>query len=117
MIDDIPTTQDDDRSILSGNLTRRRADYDTHELACFIHRLDTRVSVLETRMTTQDDRLSRIEDRIGDANMGVQRVLDCLQVHVRQEDRDRVKLLGFVIATLLSVIGFAGAAIIKHLLQ
>ncbi|MDS4020659.1 MAG: hypothetical protein RKR03_09175 [Candidatus Competibacter sp.] len=98
-------------------LTRRRADYDTHELACFIHRLDTRVSVLETRMTTQDDRLSSIEEELRDANLGVQRVLDCLQAHTRQEDQDRVKLLGFVVATLLSVLGFAGAAMINHLLR
>lgn len=100
-----------------GSLTRRRADYDTHELACFIHRLDTRVSVLETRMTTQDDRLSSIEAELRDANLGVQRVLDCLQAHTRQEDQDRVKLLGFVVATLLSVLGFAGAALLNHLLR
>lgn len=107
----------DPPAVAAAGLTRRRADYDTHELACFIHRLDTRVSVLETRMTTQDDRLSSIEDELRDANMGVQRVLDCLQAHTRQEDQDRVKLLGFVVATLLSVLGFAGAAMVNHLLK
>lgn len=117
MTDDRSMGEADEPPVAPVALTRRRADYDTHELACFIHRLDTRVSVLETRMTTQDDRLSSIEDELRDANKGVQRVLDCLQAHTRQEDQDRVKLLGFVVATLLSVLGFAGAATINHLLK
>lgn len=101
----------------SGPLNRRRSDFDLHELICNVHRLDTRVSVLETRMGVQDGRLASIEAKLADANDGVQKVLDVLAAHVKEESADRLKLLGLIIATLLSILGFAGAALVNHLLR
>lgn len=98
-------------------LTRRRADYDAHDLACSIHRLDTRVSVLETRMGIQDARLGDIEREIRDTNHCVQKVLQVLSDHVEKENRDRIKLMGAIIATLLSVVGFAGTILFNHLVK
>ena len=85
-------------------LTQRRADYDVHELTCFTHRLDTRISVVEVRMEAQDARLASIEKNVGETRNGVERMLECLHEHVQQEAKDRIRLMAAVISTLIAAL-------------
>lgn len=96
-------------------LERRQGAQDIHELACFTHRLDTRISVVETRMEVQDTRLASIEKNIEETRNGVGKVLDCLHSHTQQEDKDRIRLLAAVVATLLSAIAGLAMALLNRL--
>lgn len=107
-------------------IERRQGAQDIHEIACFTHRLDTRVSVLETRIETQDIRLAGIERDVGEtrqginqvlteARQGIAQVLNCLHEHVEQENKDRIRLLAAVVATLLSAISGLALAFINRL--
>lgn len=100
---------------MSGEIERRAGWADNSAVLSAIHQLETRVAVLETRAGAQDDRLLTIENDLRDTKTGVQRVLQCLQDHTVIEEKDRVKLLTWIIATLLSVIGFGVAAIWEYL--
>lgn len=100
---------------MSGEIERRSGWADNSAVLSAIHQLETRVVVLETRAGAQDDRLLTIENDLRDTKTGVQRVLQCLQDHTVIEEKDRVKLLTWIIATLLSVIGFGVAAIWEYL--
>ncbi len=100
---------------MSGEIERRSGWADNSAVLSAIHQLETRVAVLETRAGAQDDRLLTIENDLRDTKTGVQRVLQCLQDHTVIEEKDRVKLLIWIIATLLSVIGFGVAAIWEYL--
>ncbi len=100
---------------MSGEIERRSGWADNSAVLSAIHQLETRVVVLETRAGAQDDRLLTIENDLRDTKTGVQMVLQCLQDHTVIEEKDRVKLLTWIIATLLSVIGFSVAAIWEYL--
>ncbi len=100
---------------VSGEIERLSGWADNSAVLSAIHQLETRVVVLETRAGAQDDRLLTIENDLRDTKTGVQRVLQCLQDHTVIEEKDRVKLLTWIIATLLSVIGFGVAAIWEYL--
>jgi hypothetical protein len=100
---------------MGGEIERRSGWADNSAVLSAIHQLETRVAVLETRAGAQDDRLLTIENDLRDTKTGVQRVLQCLQDHTVIEEKDRVKLLTWIIATLLSVIGFGVAAIWEYL--
>lgn len=93
-------------------LTQRRADYDTHELVCFTHRLDTRISVVEVRMEAQDARLASIEKDVKETRHGIERVLECLHEHTQQEAKDKIQMMAAVIATLISALTALGLALI-----
>lgn len=95
-------------------LERRQGAQDIHELACFSHRLDTRLSVVETRMEIQDSRLSSIERNVEEVRTGIGKVLDCLHSHTEQEDKDRIKLLAAVVATLFSAIAGLAMALLNR---
>lgn len=90
------------------NSERRITTPEIREIAHSYHRIETRVAVLETRINTQDHRLSVIEMDIRTIKAGVERVLDSLAAHVRQQDRDRIKLMAGIITILLTVLGFFG---------
>lgn len=102
---------------MSGEIERRSGWADNSAVLSAIHQLETRVAALETRAGAQDDRLLTIENDLRDTKTGVQRVLQCLQDHTVIEEKDRVKLLTWIIATLLSVIGFGVAAIWQYLIK
>lgn len=95
---------------------RRMGWFDNSAVLSAIHQLETRVAVLETRAGAQDDRLLSIESEIKGIKTDVQAVLECLQAHMVAEENNRVKLLEWVIATLLSVIGFGIVSVINYLL-
>lgn len=84
---------------------RRTSSADIRDIARCYHALDTRVAVLETRIDGQDQRLSAIEADVREIKSGIEKVLDTLGAHTRQEDRDRFKLMASVIATLVSAVG------------
>lgn len=94
---------------------RRNTAQDLGEIIKTMHAMDTRVAILETRMNGQDTRLSAIELDIRETKVGVQRVVQMLEAHMRQEDRDRIKIMGGIIAILLSVVGYVGSIGIHHL--
>lgn len=97
----------------------RRASWrELHALVLEIqHEFDKRISIVEVRMNGQDDRLGNIEADLRETNHGVQRVLQVLNAHVEQEQKERGRLLLGVIATLLSVLGYAGAQLLQYLLK
>lgn len=95
---------------------RRMGGFDNSAVLSAIHQLETRVAVLETRAGAQDDRLLSIESEIKGIKTDVQAVLECLQAHMVAEENNRVKLLEWVIATLLSVIGFGIVSVINYFL-
>lgn len=99
------------------NSERRTSSADIRDIARCYHALDTRVAVLETRIDGQDQRLGTIEADIREIKSGIGRVLEALGEHTRQEDRDRVKLMAAVVATLLSVLGFFGVTLFEHFFQ
>ncbi|MDG4552872.1 MAG: hypothetical protein P9E24_01285 [Candidatus Competibacter sp.] len=101
----------------SGPLTRRAVDHDMHALVCSVHHLGERVLVLETKMGVSDGRLRSIEDEIRGTKTEVGNVLGCLQGHIQNEEKQKNQVLMWVIATLLSVLGFGAAALINHLLS
>lgn len=96
---------------------RRMGWFDNSAVLHAIHQLETRVAVLETRAGAQDDRLLSIESEIKGVKTDVKTVLECLQTHVIDEEQNRTKLLEWVVATLLSVIGFGVAGVINYLLM
>lgn len=102
---------------MSEIIERRAGWSDNAAVLSAIHQLETRVAVLETRAGAQDDRLLTIEGDLKDTKMGVHKVLQCLQDHTVIEEKDRVKLLMWIIATLLSVIGFGITAVWQFLLR
>jgi acetone carboxylase gamma subunit len=102
---------------MSEMMERRAGWSDNAAVLSAIHQLETRVSVLETRAGAQDDRLLTIENDLKDTKTGVQRVLQCLQDHTVVEEKDRVKLLAWIVATLLSVIGFGVTAVWQYLIR
>lgn len=101
---------------MSAEIERRSGWSDNSAVLSAIHQLETRVAVLETRAGAQDDRLLTIEKDLKDTKTGVQRVLQCFQDHAVIEEKDRVKLLTWIVATLLSVIGFGVTAVWQYLL-
>ncbi len=90
---------------------RRAAWFDTSAVLSAISQLETRVAVLEARAGAQDTRLLTIENDLKDTKTGVQGVLQCLQEHTIMEERNRVRLLSWIIATLISVLGFGITAV------
>lgn len=97
---------------MSEQLSERRSGWsDNAAVLSAIHQLETRVAVLETRAGAQDDRLLTIENDLKDTKTGVHRLLQCLQEHTIIEEKDRVKLLTWIVATLISVIGFGFVAV------
>lgn len=100
-----------------GEIERRSGWSDNSAVLSAIHQLETRVAVLETRAGAQDDRLLTIENDLKDTKTGVQQLLQCLQQHTVAEGKDRVKLLSWIVATLLSVIGFGVAAIWQYFIR
>lgn len=98
-------------------LTRLAVDHDMHDLVCSVHHLGERVLVLETKMGVSDGRLRSIEGEIRDTKTEVGNVLGCLQGHIQNEEKQKNQVLMWVIATLLSVLGFGAAALINHLLS
>lgn len=96
-------------------LERRQGAQDIHELACFSHKLDTRISVVEERMKIQDSRLSSIEKNVEEVRAGVGKVLECLHSHTQQEDKDRIRLLAAVVATLFSAIAGLAMAFLNRI--
>ena len=93
---------------------RRANAEDIRDIARCYHQLDTRVAVLETRMDAQDGRLGVIEHDLRETRVGVQRVLQTLEGHVEQENRDRVKLLVGIVTILVSVVGFGMSTAIRY---
>ncbi len=85
-----------------------------HEFDSIRHEFDKRISIVEVRMSDQDDRLERIEADLKSTQLLAKKVLEVLHVHMEQEHKDRVQLLRWIIATLLSVLGFAGLALFDH---
>lgn len=85
-----------------------------HEFDSIRHEFDKRISIVEVRMSDQDDRLERIEADLQSTQLLAQKVLEVLHAHMEQEHKDRVQLLRWIIATLLSVLGFAGLALFDH---
>lgn len=102
---------------MSEIMERRAGWSDNSAVLSAIHQLETRVAVLETRAGAQDDRLLTIETDLKDTKNGVQRVLQCFQDHAVIEEKDRVRLLAWIVATLLSVIGFGVTAIWQFILR
>lgn len=101
-----------------GDEDRRSSWRELHALVLDIqHEFDKRISIVEVRMSGQDGRLGNIEVDMRATKQGIQHVLDVLNTHVEQEQKDRSKLFVGIIATLLSVLGFAGTALINHLLR
>lgn len=98
-------------------LTRRAADLDLHDLVGMYHQLNTRLAVMESRVIMQDDRMETLEIRLKDMWDGVKEVLDLLRKHIEQENQNQVRMLIAIIATLLSVVGFAGAMLINYVLK
>lgn len=74
------------------------------------HSLDKRLSVVETRQAMQDQRIGSIEETAHE-------ILATLRAHVDQEAKDRLKIMGAVVATLLSIIGFAATVLVNHLVK
>lgn len=77
---------------------------DIRSLVVSVHDLDTRVAVLEVRSNTQDDRLARIESSLEKTKESAERILEKLGEHIQQEDRERKKLMFWIITTLIGVI-------------
>lgn len=97
---------------MSEPISERRSGWsDNAAVLSAIHQLETRVAVLETRAGAQDDRLLTIETDLKETKAGVNGLLRCLQEHTIIEEKDRVKLLSWIIATLISVIGFGFVAV------
>lgn len=95
---------------------RRVSANDIREISRRCHQLDTRVAVMETRVDGQDHRLGAIEKDIRDIKIGVERVLETLAGHIAREAMDRIKLMAWVISTLLAVIGFGAATFLDRIL-
>lgn len=93
---------------------RRDTAQDLRDIIGYMHAMDTRVAVLESRMNGQDTRLAAIEMDGREIKISVQRVLELLDLHTKQEDRDRMKLMGGIIAVLLSVLGFIVTTAVKY---
>lgn len=103
---------------MSEPFSERRSGWpDNAAVLSAIHQLETRVAVLEARAGAQDDRLLTIEKDLKETKDGVLGLLRSLQEHTIIEGQDRVKLLAWIIATLLSVIGFGFAAIWQLVLK
>jgi len=94
--------------------------------------LDKRVAVLETRIDSTEHAVSKIEVQMKELNVALResgdRITDALRhlstqfgSHVVQEDKDRIKLLSWVITTFLAVAGsmlvWAGPWIWSHLIN
>ncbi len=92
-------------------VAQRSAWFDTSVVLSAISQLETRVAVLEARAGAQDTRLLTIENDLKDTKTGVQNVLQCLQEHTIMEERNRVRLLSWIIVTLISVLGFGITAV------
>jgi len=78
-------------------------------LVSTVNNHETRIAVLEVRATVSSDEISDIK-KTG------QEMLHVLAEHTQQEDRDRRRLLLFVIATLLSVLGGIGTFLMQRVL-
>lgn len=102
-------------SIDQDDIDRRQSARDIAYIAQSIHHIDRRVAVLETRVNGQDSRLARIEDDVATTRRVSEKIHDSLSSHTQQEDRDRQKIMWWLITTLVSVIGF-GATIVAKIL-
>lgn len=74
------------------------------------HNLDKRLAVVETRQEMQDHRIESIETTAHE-------ILVMLRTHVEQEAKDRLKIMGALVAVLLSIIGFAVTVLTNHLMK
>lgn len=74
------------------------------------HNLDKRLAVVETRQEMQDHRIESIETT-------GREILTMLRAHVEQESKDRVKIMGAILAVLLSIVGFAATVLTNHLVK
>ncbi|CDH43846.1 hypothetical protein [Candidatus Contendibacter odensensis] len=81
-----------------------------------INQHETRIVRIETKQESQDDRLGKIEVDVRDTKDGVQKVLDRLTSHTAQEDKDRAKLLSYVIGILLTTISGIIGLVATHFL-
>jgi hypothetical protein len=90
---------------------------DIHTLVGMVHQLDKRVAVLEAKLEAQEGRTAAIEGVVHDTQDSVQEVLSVLREHVDQENKDRIKLMGVIVMTLLSIVGFAATLLLNHLLS
>jgi uncharacterized protein YfcZ (UPF0381/DUF406 family) len=62
------------------------------------------VAVLETKMQATESRLGNIESDVREVKHGVSKIFDTLNVHTKQEDADRQRLLKRLNGLLLGVI-------------
>lgn len=74
------------------------------------HNLDKRLAVVETRQEMQDHRIESIETTAHE-------ILVMLRTHVEQEAKDRTKVIGALVAVLLSIIGFAATVLVNHMVK
>lgn len=96
---------------------RRASGADLHNIVRLTYGLTTRVAVLETRLDAQDARLTGIDGHLREVKDGVARVMERLIAHAESENTDRVRLLFWVITTLVSVLGFGATALLNWLFR
>lgn len=95
---------------------RRASARDLRRIDRTTQNLNDRVLVLETRLSHLDERLRQIVHTVEASKVGIQKVFELLNAHTLAENKDRVRLLFWIITTLLSVLGFAGALLLQRLL-
>lgn len=96
--------------------SRRQADACTVETAKALQSLRERVIALEADMKNAAERQSRIESRIDEINDIIDSFREMFYEHRNSVHRQNNRILGFVIATLMGVIG-SGIVMIIDLMR
>lgn len=94
------------------------------KLQSTVHTHDTEIAVLRAQLQADSGRISLLEkavekifERLDEVKSLISAGRDILAGRTEQEDKDRIKLMRGVIATLVSVLLSAGGFLVTHLLS
>ena len=79
--------------------------------------ITTRVSVLEARINSQEIRLVSMENNLRNIDSALKDLLNKLNDHISKQNIDINRLLFWVIASLLSILGFGLAFIVQNFIK
>ena len=106
---------------LVGMELENKAFYQQYPLAMLaiqtLKEITTRVSVLEARINAQESRLVAMENNLRNIDNSLKDLLDKLNDHISKQNIDINRLLFWVIASLLAILGFGLTFIIQHFIK
>jgi hypothetical protein len=106
---------------LGGMELENKAFYQQYPLAMLaiqtLKEITTRVSVLEARINAQESRLVAMENNLRTIDSSLKDLLNKLNDHISKQNIDINRLLFWVIASLLSILGFGSAFLIQHFIK